>query len=143
MKSNGGEVLARNAPAVAVGLGVLALVAWFVNRSSAGNQTGDYCSLANGAGRRISAASVAVAVSRLREALYGGLLWEDEQGAIDALGEVRSNADLFAVACAFGTYAPLLQTDRDLFAALRAFLSASELEALNAALHSQGVTVYL
>jgi hypothetical protein len=53
----------------------------------------------------------------------------------------RTDADLYAVACSFGTWAPITQTDRDLFQAVRAFFDPADIVELNRRLSSVGITV--
>ena len=127
-----------DAPKLAVGLLILGAGAWLLSKLQGGAV--DYCRLAGGP-RTISDGAVAVIVSRVRGALYTGLFWEDEEEVIDALLECGSDADVYAVACSFGQWAPVLQTDRDLFQALRAFLSADDLDALNAGWRERGISL--
>lgn len=101
--------------------------------------TPDYVQLAQGA--TLTPAEVAAVVQRLRAAFYGDLFTEDEAAAIAAILEARNDPDVFAIAQGFGTWAPILQTDRDLFAAVRAFLDAPDIEYLNGALRGKGINV--
>jgi hypothetical protein len=126
---------------VLTGAALLLGVGWLVSRSRAGDTSRTYCEMARTGRRTLSDGAVAVIVSQVREALYGGLMWEDEQGAIDALARCRTDADLYAVACLFGTWAPITQTDRDLFQAVRAFFDGSDIVELNRRLSSVGITV--
>ena len=126
---------------VLTGAALLLGVGWLVSRGAAGDVSRNYCEMSRTGTRTLNAGAVAVIVSQVREAFYGGLMWEDEDAAIAALSRCRTNADLYAVACAFGTWAPVTQTDRDLFQAVQAFMSAGEIEELNGRLASVGITI--
>lgn len=120
-----------------LGVGVLALSKFLRDASEEG--TPDYGPLVEGA--TLSPSEVAGIVQRLRFAFYDAPFTEDEEAAILALLEARNDADVWAIAEAFGTWAPPLQFDRDLFAAVRAFLDPPDIDYLNGGLAAKGITV--
>lgn len=124
-----------------LGAAAVLAVGWLLLGRDDDTTVPNYCQLANGEGRTLSAGEVGVIVARVRQALYGSAWTEDEPGVIDALRLCRSNADLFAVACTFSEWAPWWISDRDLFQAVREYFDADELDELNAALLASGVTV--
>lgn len=134
------DVLARNAVPLAVAVGVVGVLLYLKNRSDAGDNVPVFCRASKQGPRTISDVDAAVLVSRIREALYTSF-GEDEDAVIDALFVCGTNADVYAVACAFGQWAPILQTDRDLFGAVRAFLSSDDLSTLNNGLASRGISI--
>lgn len=132
---------AQNWAGILLGGAALVGLAWLASRRGEGTTVPTYCQLANGEGRTLSSGEVGVIVARVRQGLYGSSWSEDEGAVIDALALCRSNADLFAVACAFSEWAPWWISDRDLFQAVREYFDADQLQDLNAALSRSGVTV--
>jgi hypothetical protein len=134
------DTIVRNAPALILAAGGVMALAYFLKRAGAGDLVPTYCDAAKGP-RGISDEHAAAIASQVRDALYTGLFWEDEDAAIYALVQCRTDADVYAVACAFDKWAPLTQTDRDLFAAIAAFFDIDERQELNQALADRGISV--
>jgi hypothetical protein len=70
---------------VLTGAALLLGVGWLVSRSEAGDMSRNYCTMSRVGTRTLTLGAVSAIVAQVREALYGGLMWEDEQAAIDAL----------------------------------------------------------
>lgn len=126
---------------VLTGAALLLGVGWLVSRASAGDTSRNYCEMSMTGPRTLSPGELASVVSQVREAFYGGLVWEDEAAAINALARCGTDRDLYAVACMFGTWAPITQTDRDLWQAVQAFMDPAEIDELNARLMARGITL--
>lgn len=141
-KNDTGELLASNASNIALGVVVLGVGVWLLSRSN-GSTDDAFRACAKGPGRTLSDPQIAALVSRIREAFYGELVTEDEASAVAAVSMVNSQSDFCALVVAFGTWAPITQTDRDLFQAFRAFVSAGDIDDLNAVLASKGVKTLL
>lgn len=132
------EILAANAPNIALGVLLLGVGVWLVTRDD-GTGVDAFNDSASGPGRTLSDPQIMALVSRIREAFYGEFVTEDEASALAAIGACYSQSDLSALVVAFGTWAPITQPDRNLFQAVRAFVDSDDIDELNALLSSRGI----
>jgi len=98
-----------------------------------------YCDQA--AGTTLTRAQLATMVKIIYQAFYGSLFTEDEQVIIHTIGQCNSDADVYALACAYGNDSPFTHPARDLFQAVNFYFSTSQIADLNARLSAKGINV--